>query len=65
MSLDESEYDLRPFMRLIKDSDYKGPIGFINFKPPTAPEDYLKRTMQRWNELCREVGLYEPESSIE
>jgi len=58
-SLDDSPYDLRPFMRLIATSGFKGPIGFINFKLPTAPEDYLERTMNRWTELCEEVGLYE------
>lgn len=58
-SLDDSPYDLRPFMRLIATSGFKGPIGFINFKLSTAPEDYLERTMNRWTELCEEVGLYE------
>ena len=58
LSLDESIYDLRPFMRLIKESDFDGPIGFINFRLPN-PEDYLARTMTHWTELCEEVGLYE------
>lgn len=58
LSLDESIYDLRPFVRLIKDSGFEGPIGFINFRLP-EPEDYLERSITRWNELCREVGLYE------
>ena len=58
LSLDESIYDLRPFMQLIKESGFEGPIGFINYRLP-QPEDYLKRTMKRWEELCLEVGLYE------
>lgn len=58
--LDESAYDLRPYMRLIKDSGFQGPVGFINFNIPGPPEEYLKRTMMRWRELCREVGLYQP-----
>ena len=58
MSLDESIYDLRPYMKLIKKSGFNGPVGFINFRLPD-PEDYLKRTMSRWRELCMEVGLYE------
>ncbi|MCP3927642.1 MAG: TIM barrel protein [Bacteroidetes bacterium] len=58
-SLDESVYDLRPYLRLIKTSGYDGPIGFINFKQPASPEDYLQRTIKRWRELCQEVGLYE------
>jgi len=58
LSLDKSIYDLRPYLRLIKCSGFDGPIGFINFKLPN-PEDYLERTMNRWIELCEEVGLYE------
>ncbi len=57
-SLDDSPYDLRPFMRLIKTSGYQGPVGFINFRLKD-PEDYLNRTIKRWHELCEEVGLFE------
>lgn len=57
-SLEDSEYDLKPFVKLIKESDYKGPVGFINFKLP-EPKEYLKKSMNRWEELCKEVGLYE------
>lgn len=57
LSLDDSEYDLRPYMRLIKESDYTGPIGFINFTL-SNPEDYLQRTMTRWRELSEEVELF-------
>jgi len=59
ISLDESPYDLRPYMRLIKTSGFNGPIGFINFKQTARPENYMQRTMNRWRELCHEVGLYE------
>jgi hypothetical protein len=57
-SLEDSEYDLRPYIKLIKKSDYQGPIGFINFKIPGPPQSYLKKSITRWNELCEEVGLY-------
>lgn len=60
-SLDKSDYDLRPFLRLVKQSGFDGPIGFINFKLPSKPEDYLERTMKKWTALCLEVGLYEVE----
>lgn len=56
-SLDESVYDLRPFVRLIKESGYTGPVGFINFKLPAEPVDYLSRSMTEWEQLCAEVGL--------
>jgi len=62
-SLDDSPYDLRPYMRLIKSSGFEGPVGFINFRLPGTPEEYLQKTMTRWRELCLETGLFEVENS--
>lgn len=59
MSLEKSEYDLIPFMKLTKKYGSEVPLGFINFKMTDDPKDYLKNTMDRWVELCNEVGLYE------
>ena len=58
-SLEKSEYDLIPFMKLIKKYDSEIPIGFINFKLTEDPKVYLKNTMERWVEMCNEVELYE------
>lgn len=57
-SLEDSEYDLKPYLKLIKKSSYKGPVGFINFKLP-EPKKYLKNTKEEWDVLCEEVGLFE------
>jgi hypothetical protein len=59
MSLEKSEYDLIPFMKLTKKYGSGVPLGFINFKMTEDPKIYLKNTMDRWIELCNEVGLYE------
>lgn len=59
MSLEKSEYDLIPFMKLTKKYGSEVPLGFINFKMTEDPKIYLKNTMDRWIELCNEVGLYE------
>ena len=59
MSLEKSEYDLIPFMKLTKKYGSEVPLGFINFKMTEDPKIYLKNTMERWVELCKEVGLYE------
>ncbi len=58
-SLENSEYDLIPFMKLTKKYGSNVPLGFINFKMTEDPKIYLKNTMDRWIELCNEVGLYE------
>ena len=60
-----SKYDLRKFMGLIRDSEWKGPIGYINpfresFHPDDGipfPQDYLTHDMKEWKKLCIEVGL--------
>ena len=60
-----SKYDLRKFMGLIRDSEWKGPIGFINpirdgVYPDDGipfPQDYLTHDMKEWKKLCTEVGL--------
>ncbi len=59
MSLEKSEYDLIPFMKLTKKYGSEIPLGFINFKMTEDPKIYLKKTMGKWIELCNEVGLYE------
>lgn len=58
-SLENSEYDLVPFMKLTKKYGSEVPLGFINFKMTEDPKIYLKNTMDRWIELCEEVRLYE------
>ena len=59
MSLEKSEYDLIPFMKLTKKYGSDVPLGFVNFKIKDDPNVYLKNTMDRWIEMCNEVGLYE------
>ena len=58
-SLEKSEYDLIPFMKLTKKYGSDVPLGFINFKMTEDPKIYLKNTMDKWIELCNEVGIYE------
>lgn len=58
MSLEKSEYDLIPFMKLTKKYGSEVPVGFVNFKIKDDPNVYLKNTIDRWIELCNEVGLY-------
>lgn len=59
MSLDESTWDLAPYLALIAASSFDGPVGFLNFKLED-PADYLARSIEEWTTLCDEVGLYEP-----
>lgn len=66
LSLEDSEHDLKPFMRLVGNSEYTGPVGFINFAIPEDtddgvdyPEEYLAGSLTEWESLSNEVGLFE------
>lgn len=58
MALHESETSLSPFVRLVAQSGFEGPVGFLNHKLPN-PDGYLPRSMAHWKMLCEEAGLHE------
>jgi len=58
-SLDESVYDTRPYMEGIRDTGFRGPVGYLNWRLEN-PESHLERTMREWQRLCMQVGLYDP-----
>lgn len=68
LSLEESQYDLKPFMSILNKSDFKEPVGFINFEIPDVqsgalvyPESYLKNSIDEWSVLCTEADINDDE----
>ena len=55
--LDQSEYNLRPFLRYMRDSGYTGDVFFINFKIPNPLRAYLQSSMEEWIKLANELNL--------
>jgi len=33
------------------EADFKGPVGYINFKFDKEPEDYLPKSLEEWKRL--------------
>ncbi len=65
VSLHNSTYDLTEFMGLVRDSEYRGSIGYLNFAIPEDlndglpyPEDYLTASISEWELLSAEASLY-------
>jgi sugar phosphate isomerase/epimerase len=50
-TLDRGTFDMRRFLRTLKDSGYTGPIGFQGYGIGGDAHDNLKRTMNAWHEL--------------
>lgn len=53
--LEDGEYDFAPFLRALKEVNYKGPVGYINFKFDKEPEDYLPKSLEVWNGLKKKI----------
>lgn len=49
--LEDSAYDFAPFLKALKKVNFKGPVGYINFKFDKAPEDYLPKSLATWKTL--------------
>jgi len=49
--LDESDYDLKEFLALVKKAGYTGPVGLQCWSVKEAPAEHLKRSMEAWRKL--------------
>lgn len=49
--LEDGEYDFTPFLIALKDAEFKGPVGYINFKFDKQPEKYLPESLAEWERL--------------
>jgi len=49
--LDESDYDLKEFLALVKKTGYTGPVGLQCWSVKEPPAEHLKRSMDAWRKL--------------
>ena len=49
--LDRGDYDVSRFIRALDAGDFRGPVGFMNFKIAEEPDDYLPRSFAAWRRL--------------
>jgi sugar phosphate isomerase/epimerase len=53
--LDTGDYDLRPLLALLRELDYRGPIGLQCYGIPGDAREHLQRSMAAWRELRRRL----------
>ena len=51
LPLEDSVYDFGPFLKALKEINYKGPVGYINFGFDKKPEQYLIKSLEEWKRL--------------
>ncbi len=54
--LDDSDYDLQGFLRILDASGYRGPVGLQCYKVAEPSEVHLKRSMAVWRKLTAAIG---------
>lgn len=54
--LDQGTFDLKPFLRQLRDSGYKGPIGLQCYLIPGEIETLLERSHTAWAELLARIS---------
>lgn len=53
--LDESDYDLAGFLKLVRKVGYTGPVGLQCWSIKDPPAKHLKRSMAAWRRLLKQV----------
>ena len=54
--LNESDYDLAGFLKLVKKVGYTGPVGLQCWSIKTPAADHLRRSMTTWRKLLEQIG---------
>lgn len=54
--LDESDYDLGGFLKLVRKVGYTGPVGLQCYSIKNPAADHLKRSMATWRKLLAQIG---------
>jgi len=50
----DGNFDVRKFIEPLRKSNYKGKVGFINFKIEDEPYEYLEKSMKVWKKMNEE-----------
>jgi sugar phosphate isomerase/epimerase len=53
--LDEGDFDLGAFLKLLLKTGYRGRVGLQGYGVPGPSEEHLGRSMRRWRELMRQL----------
>ncbi len=51
--LDQGTYDVKGFMKPLRDTGYRGPVGFQGYGIKDEPREVLRRTMDAWKKFSK------------
>jgi len=53
--LGQGSYDVLKILRLLRDNNYRGPIGLQCYNIPGEPSEFLKISIDTWNRYKKEL----------
>ena len=57
VSLADGDFDVAPWLAAVKKAGYNGPIGLQCYSIKGPSEDHLKRSMAKWQEIKKQLGV--------
>ena len=54
--LDQGTFDVRRVLRVLRDNDYRGPIGLQGFAIQQKPEEFFPNSVTRFRKMLTELG---------
>lgn len=55
--LGKGSYDVMKLLRILKENNYRGPVGLQCFNIPGDPADFLKFSIETWNKYLKELSV--------
>lgn len=55
VSLEKGDYDIDAFLKLLKSTGYRGPVGLQGYSVPGPSAGHLQRSMTRWQEAMKKL----------
>jgi sugar phosphate isomerase/epimerase len=55
VALDEGDYDIEGFIKLLEEVGYRGPVGLQGYGVPGPSAEHLGRSMKKWRDLVKKV----------
>ena len=53
--LGEGSFDVLKVLRILKDNNYKGPVGLQCYNIAGEPSEFLAKSMKTWNSYIKEL----------
>lgn len=55
VSLEKGDHDIDVFLKLLKNTGYRGPVGLQGYSVPGPSAEHLGRSIMRWQDAMKKL----------